>query len=164
MTIPIGAGVILVSVDERNGEEPRFLLLRGRDTGIWSFSKGHTEATDRDLRSTALRETWEETGLIAGRDYTLVEGVAPMRFGKRPYWIGVTNIRCPTIRLCSREHSTSNWFTVSEIAQLKSNTDVRMWLRKIGGHFAAVMRALLLTLSCETTESTHLSDAVCNAS
>lgn len=125
----VGAGIILVRLD---GEAARFLLLRGRDTGIWSFSKGHPEETDhaRPLR-TAVRETYEETGLMNGRDYAIVGN--SVRFGKRPYWLGVVMPdSLDRVRVAHAEHNMAAWLTHSEIEDLKmsTNTDVRVWSTK----------------------------------
>jgi 8-oxo-dGTP pyrophosphatase MutT (NUDIX family) len=146
MTNPIGAGVILVKM----ANEPLFLLLRGRDTGIWSFSKGHPESIDnRDLQRTAIRETQEETGFVAGRDYTLLP-TGPIRFGKRPYWIGiVTDAACDVnrVRMAPLEHDMAGWFRWSEVMELRSNVDVRMWVRKTSGGsnpFCSAIQALRL--------------------
>ena len=128
----------------------RFLLLQGRDTGIWSFSKGHPEPEDAgDPLRTALRETREETGYVAGRDYRIVsEG--PVRLGKRPYWVG---IMLPGAagrpRLAVGEHSDCGWFTWAEIARLPSNTDVRSWCKKAAvgtSGFGRIMSSLGLGL------------------
>ena len=61
----VGAGIILAKPDAEYGH--RFLVLKGRDTGVWSFSKGHPELHDKEtpLR-TAVRETFEETGIRVG--------------------------------------------------------------------------------------------------
>jgi 8-oxo-dGTP pyrophosphatase MutT (NUDIX family) len=126
----VGAGVLLMRLEDR-AAPPRFLLLRGRDTGIWSFSKGHPESEDagEPLR-TALRETREETGFIAGRDYSLVSEGA-VRLGKRPYWVGVMLPGAAVRpRLAAGEHSDCGWFTWAEISRLPSNTDVRSWCKK----------------------------------
>lgn len=125
----VGAGIILVRLD---GPAARFLLLRGRDTGIWSFSKGHPEVTDhaRPLR-TAVRETYEETGLMNGRDYAIVGN--SVRFGKRPYWLGVVMPEAVNrVRVAHAEHDLAAWLTHSEIEDLKmrTNTDVRVWASK----------------------------------
>jgi len=126
-TIYVGAGIILARPDEMG--EYRFLLLKGRATGIWSFSKGHPERIDQDsaLR-TAARETFEETGLFAGEDYTIYGN--SVRFGKRPYWLGILSADARNIRLSSREHSEYAWMTWNEIGMIRGNLDVRAWVQK----------------------------------
>lgn len=122
-----GAGIILMRCDG----PLRFFLLRGRASGIWSFPKGHPEYCDNsNLLLTAVRETYEETGLTAGTDYDFVG--ESQRFGKRPYWIG--RVRGPAavsrMRLSQKEHSMGGWFTINEISQLQTNVDVRAWAKK----------------------------------
>lgn len=123
----VGAGIILVK--RTAGEADRYLLLKGRTTGVWSFSKGHPERDDdgSQLR-TAVRETFEETGYSAGCDYEIMGG--SIRFGKRPYWIGVVREDLPAISLSYAEHSEAAWLTWAEITALKSNSDVRAWIKK----------------------------------
>ena len=110
----------------------RFLLLKGRETGIWSFSKGHPEVVDKEnaLR-TAARETFEETGLSSCQDYSIIGN--SIRFGKRPYWVGLVTDPEVTVRLSPREHSAWGWFTLAQISDLTTNTDVRSWLQKSQG-------------------------------
>ena len=133
-----GAGVILFRF-RSDSSEPEFLLLKGRDTGVWSFPKGHPEAGDNDeaLR-TATRETYEETGYIYDKDYHICGG--SIRFGKRPYWVGfLTTTR--EVRLTSREHQTYGWFTRAELAEsgVNANLDVRGWLRRSSVAFQEIM-------------------------
>lgn len=52
-------GAVLFSED---GGERRYLLVRGHN-GRVGFSKGHIEGTEGE-ETTALREVWEETGLV----------------------------------------------------------------------------------------------------
>lgn len=124
----VGAGIILVRLTEAG---PRYLVLKGMRSGIWSFSKGHPETVDRGapLR-TAVRETFEETGYVNGRDYHIVGDA--IRFGKRPYWLGVVDDRsgAPPMKLSRTEHTEAAWLSRDEIANLESNTDVRAWARK----------------------------------
>ena len=134
-----GAGVILFRFRQGPSSEPEFLLLKGRDTGVWSFPKGHPEAGDNDeaLR-TATRETYEETGYIYDKDYHICGG--SIRFGKRPYWVGfLTTTR--EVRLTSREHQTYGWFTRAELAEsgVNANLDVRGWLRRSSVAFQEIM-------------------------
>jgi 8-oxo-dGTP pyrophosphatase MutT (NUDIX family) len=141
-----GAGIILT----RLGEEPRFLLLCGKETGVWSFAKGRPEPNDRatPLR-TAVRETHEETGFMAGNHYTLMN--TPVRFGKRTYWLGIMRPEAvPTMRIRSTEHSIAGWFTWDEVAQLGGNTDVREWnkkSRKEHGTFMALLNSAMTSVA-----------------
>lgn len=133
-----GAGIILTRLD---GSVPRFLCLRGRKTGVWSFSKGHPEQADegKALR-TAARETHEETGLVAGVDYTIIG--ASVRYGKRPYWAGLLVGDAATrIRVARKEHDMAAWFTMDEIRKLRGNTDVRAWAKKADGAFIETLKA-----------------------
>ena len=133
----VGAGIILMARSPCLGgeekEEDRFLLLKGLDSGVWSFPKGHPEAMDGGMPlCTAVRETREETGLVAGVDYDILSD--SIRFGKRPYWIGVVRPTMGRIQLACDEHSMAAWFTWSEIANLEAcNTDVRCWVKKSRG-------------------------------
>jgi len=131
----IGAGIILMSLDKGQ----RYLLLKGRESGVWSFSKGHPEDVDCGAPlKTAVRETQEETGLRAGADYNIIGN--SIRFGKRPYWIGVVKNSEATICMSEREHSEATWFTWEEIVELNTNTDVRCWIKKSRGQNGEFMR------------------------
>ncbi len=142
----VGSGVILTQLPPVGGaiEETRFLLLLGQESGVWSFPKGHPELRDRGMPlRTAVRETYEETGYIAGQHYQVVG--ESLRFGKRPYWIGVmrSSVPVPEPRLCEAEHSIAGWFTLEEAAGLNSNTDVRAWLKKAALSTSGFARTLL---------------------
>jgi 8-oxo-dGTP pyrophosphatase MutT (NUDIX family) len=145
-----GAGLILTRLD---GGMIRFLLLRGREGGIWSFSKGRPEACDqRKPLCTAARETQEETGLINEQDYVIFGH--SIRFGKRPYWLAVVRPEaiCNT-RLSQREHDAAGWFTWTEIERLTTNTDVRAWTKKTGP--ATAFQALISSVLCSSIGSKH---------
>lgn len=149
--IYVGAGIILIHMGT-DGEK-KYLLLKGRGAGVWSFPKGHPELCDKQspLR-TAVRETFEETGLVAGQDYTIVGN--SIRFGKRPYWVGVVNDT--TITVNQKEHTEATWMTWEEIAALQStNTDVRCWIKKSRGANGEFMR-LLSFLDQPEKPDTHL--------
>lgn len=128
-----GAGIVLVRT---TSEGPCFLLLRGTDTGVWSFPKGHTELRDRgDPLATAIRETWEETGYRTGIDYMIVS--ERFRLGKRPYWVGRMNATANwTPHLAPREHSMFGWFRASDMEGLNANTDVRALIKHQKAHAA----------------------------
>lgn len=150
-----GAGIILVRPDPQKAE--RYLLLKGRDTGVWSFSKGHPEERDAEapLR-TAVRETLEETGLVAGTDYKIIGN--SIRFGKRPYWIGLVQNTGAQIVISQSEHTEAAWFTWDEIIDLNTNTDVRSWLKKSrapSSNFRCLLGAVS-SLKTQGMQGTHL--------
>ena len=124
----VGAGIILMRFTDAG---PQFLMLKGRRSCVWSFPKGHPEEVDKGspLR-TAVRETQEETGLVNGRDYTIVGDA--IRFGKRPYWLGIVH-GSPAVQLCWHEHVEWAWNSRNEIAEMTTNTDVRAWVKKTLG-------------------------------
>ena len=149
----VGAGIILTRCAP-NGDR-QYLLLKGRDTGIWSFSKGHPEDYDEKapLR-TAVRETYEETGLQVG-DYVIVGD--SIRFGKRPYWVGIMKKPHATVTVNRNEHTMAAWFSWEEICQLNTNTDVRCWMKKSRGVNSRFMAfsSLVLCPSPSGTQDTH---------
>jgi 8-oxo-dGTP pyrophosphatase MutT (NUDIX family) len=130
----VGAGIVLV---RNTSDGPCFLLLRGTDTGVWSFPKGHAEYIDRgDAMATAIRETLEETGYRANTDYMIVSD--RFRLGKRPYWVGKMNATSSwTPRLAPREHSMFGWFHASDLEKLNANTDVRALVKHQKAHIAS---------------------------
>ena len=158
-TIP-GAGVILFRFRGRDGSsEPEFLLLKGRDTGVWSFPKGHPEAADNgEALLTATRETYEETGYIYDEDYHICGG--SIRFGKRPYWVGyLSSTKLP--RLTPREHARYAWFTKAELerSDIQANLDVRGWLRRSSTAFQEAIRHWSLSLPLPSPSSQHPSSS-----
>ncbi len=46
----------------QDGPEPRYLVVKARHSGIWSFPKGHAKKEEPALEA-AKREIWEETGI-----------------------------------------------------------------------------------------------------
>jgi len=61
----IGAGIIPIHFC---GDNIRILLVRGKQSGKWSFPKGHLEQNE-DLIGTAIREMKEETNIdVSERD------------------------------------------------------------------------------------------------
>ena len=157
-TIP-GAGVILFRF--RDGE-PEYLLLKGRDTGVWSFPKGHPELEDKgEALITATRETCEETGYIYDEDYHIYGN--SIRFGKRPYWVGYLTTK-RDVQLTYREHQRYGWFTREEACLLTANLDVRGWLRRSSVAFQEIIAHWLLQMPVPLSPSlperpeTHLID------
>ena len=148
----VGAGIILVQYDPEG--QHKYLLLKGTTTGVWSFSKGHPEARDKEMPlRTAVRETCEETGLVAGRDYDILGN--SIRFGKRPYWIGIMRDLNTAVKLSNREHSEAVWYTWEEIADLSTNIDVRCWVKKSRGVNGEFYRLISLIPLMSGKHDTH---------
>jgi len=113
------AGVILQSTD-------RYLLVQSRFTGKWSFTKGHAEPHDINLLETATREVKEETGFLETLHYTIDSG--PYEIGRSTYWMGtIKGNHTPTLK--QDEHTGVGLFTKKEIRALKTNKDIRSWLK-----------------------------------
>ena len=113
------AGVILQSAD-------RYLLVQSRFTGKWSFTKGHAEPHDINLLETATREVKEETGFLETIHYTIDSG--PYEIGRSTYWMGtIKGNHTPTLK--QDEHTGMGLFTKKEIRALKTNKDIRSWLK-----------------------------------
>jgi 8-oxo-dGTP pyrophosphatase MutT (NUDIX family) len=146
----VGAGIILIRFVAPN-TEPEFLLLRGADTGIWSFAKGHPEVIDKGYPFyTAIREAGEETGFQHGQDYTVLGDT--LRFGKRFYWFGVLHKESmdTSVSLIPREHSEYRWFSLSAMQRVASNYDVRSWVKKMltGCFYADLQNLYSVVYSC----------------
>ena len=110
-------------VYRRTDEGIKFLLLYRRGN-YWNFPKGHFEEGEKDL-DTALRETYEETGLKKA-DLRIVPGFRAYEkfyFKRGNQTIHDTVIlylaetRNPRIVISPREHSGFAWFTLSECTE-----------------------------------------------
>ena len=126
-----GAGVVMTWQPPKN-RPIKYLLLKGAETGKWSFPKGHIESFDKTTQDTAIREVIEETGLRAEIDYTL--STNSKRYGRNIYWTGVVrHYFTPKINISAREHTTYSWFTLTELLEADPsivNKDIREWIAK----------------------------------
>ena len=97
-------------------------MVQGQKSGKWGWTKGHRESRDRTWFDTAIRETYEESGLLLGKDYWIC-GTLPEQWGKRVYWQGITYslmIPAPTQDI--------RWVPLSSLADLSLTNDVEEWL------------------------------------
>lgn len=121
-------GTIIVSPSER------YLLVRGRATGKWSFPKGHLEFNEEPL-ACAMRELYEETGIsLVGQKPTL----GPVRLGRvndvgAYYFVFRPRKEVRPVIYDTNEVSDVRWFTLQEIASVPGNIDVSNFLRRIFG-------------------------------
>jgi len=131
----ISSGII---VYKKTIEGPRFLILY-HGHRYWNFPKGKIEKGESSLQ-TALRETYEETGLNKkdlniSSSFKTEEKFVFLRRGKKIYktvvfYLSETNKRHI---LLSKEHWGFGWFTYRETLQLftqKNSKDTRKALRQ----------------------------------
>ena len=75
---PVRLAAILLVLRARDDGEPELLMIKRAEvesdpwSGHIACPGGRMEPTDRDLSVTAVRETWEETGIDAERDGRLL--------------------------------------------------------------------------------------------
>ena len=120
------AGILLMMVDKG---AKQFLLMRHRDR--WDLPKGHSEDGE-SFRQTALRETEEETGVMADSisldstfTFDLVYPVTYKRWGDRVfqkqvrYFLGLIESK-PDLMIT--EHESAQWFDWNPPHKIQSQT------------------------------------------
>jgi 8-oxo-dGTP pyrophosphatase MutT (NUDIX family) len=114
-------GTIIVS------PQNRFLLVRGRATGKWSFPKGHLEGVESPL-DCAKRELFEETGLS-------LKGASPntglFKLRVAHYFLFRVSSEFKLWAQDSREVMDLRWFTFDEVQHLSGNVDVSEFVRRM---------------------------------
>ncbi len=110
-------GCILLS--SRN----KVLLVFGRNSGKWSFPKGHAYSDETPVEC-ARRETYEETGLLPS-----LFSRKSLRLSKGTYFlydVATENVARPRD---TREISCAKWIPVEEIPKYPCNVDVNSYYR-----------------------------------
>jgi len=127
----VGAGVILI-----NSQNQVLLVCDGR-SGRWGFPKGHPEKCDHGIPlNTAVRETWEETGLNHAIDYVL-DVSKGRRIGKRLYFNGVVKRDIGTAWRAKAQNEEEirdvRWWSLEEFNGMDDvlNSDLRCWIKKM---------------------------------
>ena len=105
----------------------RILLVRGKETGIWSFPKGHMERGETSIQC-AKRELHEETGIL------LTAGLSEngfRRFQKTGggYFIFYLESEMDVYPLRPWEIEEARWVNLSELPGIRGNVDVSMFRR-----------------------------------
>ena len=119
-------GIIKVFSETLNTFE--YVIVQGRETGIWSFPKGHFDNDNESPLECALREIKEETGLY-------LEDIEPVcKFGK--YFIFELNEKLVLEPQDTVEISQAIWITIENMKKLKPNNNgIREFLKKCNKYF-----------------------------
>ena len=130
-TDPVIAAGLILRRDSDAG--PRWLLLRSNKHGEWGFPKGHADPGE-DLRTTALRETLEETGIalveITGERLELAY-LLPN--GRQKVTAYVPARTATTQVILSSEHSASAWCDAAQVLRRLPHENLRSLFRSYLG-------------------------------
>jgi 8-oxo-dGTP pyrophosphatase MutT (NUDIX family) len=97
------------------------LLVRGRLSHKWSFPKGHCKTRETDLEC-ALRELYEETGLVMKEDY---KSYHKLKGGG--YFVFAVAGRPLEVCRDHREIEEIAWIPLSAIGDIHTNVDVSIF-------------------------------------
>jgi len=113
-------GVIMKTVGGMN--ELKFLVVRGRDGGIWSLPKGRINEDEED-EECAKRELYEETGIRLME----LNSEKKCKMGKNYYFIKeVREEDYSSFCIHDRnEVDKVEWKTLSQLREVKCNKDIR---------------------------------------
>lgn len=115
-------GCILEFQDE---QETRYLCVKGRKSGKWSFPKGHPNSNEEPY-DCALRELMEETGLVPPRFPLRIHQLATGLYYH--YRVYEELVGCAED---TAEVEDIQWLTVSELRRMPINVDVSTFLKRI---------------------------------
>ena len=107
-----------------------YLLVQGRDTGKWSFPKGHID-TDESYLDCATREILEETGIdLQGVKHN---GIVKLRYTY--FLFNLPNKFLTRINELTRindveEIATIKWFSITGMEKIEGNIDVRTFVKQ----------------------------------
>lgn len=114
-------GTIVVS------SQGKFLLVRGRATGKWSFPKGHAEGSEAPL-DCAKRELFEETG-VSLKDTQPTTKLFCLKAAS--YFLFRISSELKLYPQDRREIMDFGWFTIDEMQHLSGNIDVSVFIQKM---------------------------------
>jgi len=129
-----GAGFVLLSSDL-----DYVLLVHDARSGKWGFPKGHRESYDPDDLATAVRELFEETGLVPSQ-YTILSSTFKIHKGSQSYlfrYARLTNdIHKANLQANSPEEiSELKWIPLADLLSadtvLDGNKYLRTWITDI---------------------------------
>jgi len=114
-------GTIIFSADGR------ILIVQGRETGKWSFPKGHKNDVKEAPLECALRETWEESGLILGNEYLEMLQLAAGR-----YFVYRLEDEPTLLSHDNNEIMDMRWVELDSLGGMNNNCDIRSYI--VRGH------------------------------
>lgn len=100
------------------------ILVRGANTGIWSFPKGHLKSNETSLQC-ALRELEEETSISLPSDQ---QNIGYRKLTNGGYFVFEMPDEVSLTPKNSHEISDAGWFTLEEIRELPCNIDVNRFV------------------------------------
>jgi 8-oxo-dGTP pyrophosphatase MutT (NUDIX family) len=111
--------------NDKEASEQKYLLVKGRQTGIWSFPKGHSNRGESSLEC-AKREIHEETGIYLheehNKTYRLKGGV---------YFVfGLTSKPEEDGPVDKNEIEETRWMTKEEMSYCIVNSGVKDFLQR----------------------------------
>jgi len=120
---PAKRGGIIFLKKSDSFNDTQFLVVRGKDSGIWSFPKGRMDENE-DEEVCAIREVYEETGILIES----LTGKERLKIGRNTYFIiyvdSIDEYNEFNIR-DTYEVDIVEWKSFSELKGLSCNKDIR---------------------------------------
>jgi 8-oxo-dGTP pyrophosphatase MutT (NUDIX family) len=113
------AGLIITKGD-------RVLVVQDKNTKKWSFPKGAPDAVDtHDPKKTAIRETYEEAGLIPEMDYRF-DSIPSQRFPYDGLYYFAIATASAVPKVNDDEGCDVRWYTRTDLKTIWSNTNAHI--------------------------------------
>lgn len=106
----------------------RYLMVKGRESGKYSFPKGHIEPYESPI-DCVIRELYEETGICYTPNIEMKE-VIKSRIGSYVYC--ETTDEIPVNIIDSKEIEEAGWYSEKDITTMILNADASYYLRQSG--------------------------------
>ena len=116
------SGIIFIKKADST-DDVKFLVVRGKTSGIWSFPKGKIDDNEND-EECAKREVFEETGLVIS-DLT---GLPKCKMGRNTYFIMIVDNENDYSSFNIKDNyevDLVDWKTFKELKELQCNKDIR---------------------------------------
>ena len=118
----ISGGILRIKCEDG---QTRYALVQGRETGKWSFPKGHSNEGEAPIECTQ-REVAEETGIDK-----LPDPIDYVQIGYGNYFIFNVSELVPLIPRDTHEIMDTKWVTLDEMAKMPLNADASLYRKKM---------------------------------